>query len=57
MKYYVDCWETAVRFTTVEVDAHDEEDAKLKAFAIVDFEGAEWNTEEVGADEAWIEEE
>ena len=54
-RYMVDCWQTAIRFRTVEVDADDVDDAREQAMEAVDFEGAEWNETEVDTEDVWRE--
>ena len=59
--YFVDCWEQAIRFRTIEVEADSVVDVKIKAeLALlgdkVDFEGAEWNFEHAGIEDIWEEE-
>ena len=52
--YYVDCWEQAVRFRTLEVEATNEDEAReIVEDTDVDFEGAEWNTDRVGIEDIW----
>ena len=54
--YFVDCWEQATRFRTVEVQAESEDEAVKIAVDTVDFEGAEWNTDKIDADAVWEDE-
>ena len=57
-RYMVDCWETAIRFRTVEVEADTVGQARLKAELAmdkVDFSGAEWNETESGTEDIWRE--
>lgn len=54
--YFVDCWEQATRFRTVEVQAESEDEAVKTAVDTVDFEGAEWNTDKIDADAVWEDE-
>ncbi len=55
--YYVDCWEQAVRFRTLEVEATNKDEAReIAENTDVDFDGAEWNTEDIGFEDVWEEE-
>ena len=57
-RYMVDCYEEAVRFRTVAVEADSAEEAKEFVelnIDKVDLNGAVWNTERLGTEDVWRE--
>lgn len=54
-RYMVDCYETAIRFKTIAVEADSVEEARELALTKVDFDGAEWNSMDMETEDVWRE--